>query len=111
MIWLPDCPVQKRITMLIALIVWVVIGLAVGFITAKVLNLHGDDPRFGIVAAVVGAVVFAAVYNMISDGPVNAWSIWGMLWAAIGGGAATAAWHGIRSRSISHASYTRRSSY
>ena len=97
--------------MLIALILWVVIGLGVGFFTAKALNLHGDDPRFGIVAAVVGAVVFAAVYNMISDGPVNAWNIWGMLWAAIGGGAATAAWHGIRSRSISHASYTRRSSY
>lgn len=97
--------------MLTALIVWVVIGLAVGFITAKVLDLHGDDPRFGIVASVAGAIVAAVVYNMISEGPVYAWSFWGMLWAAVGGGAATAAWHLIRSRSVSRTPYTRRSSY
>ena len=97
--------------MLIALIVWIVVGLIVGFAVSKALNLHGDDPRFGIAAAVGGAVVAAVLYTLISGNPVYAWNLWSLLFAAIGAGVGASVWHVIRSRFVSHEPYSRRSSY
>ena len=97
--------------MLMGIVVWIVVGVIVGFIVSKVLDLHGDDPRFGIGAAVGGAVVAAALYSMISGSAVTAWNPWSLLFAAIGAAVGNAAWHGVRSRFISHESYTRRRSY
>jgi uncharacterized membrane protein YeaQ/YmgE (transglycosylase-associated protein family) len=97
--------------MLMGIIVWIVVGLIIGFAVGKMLDLHGDDPRFGIAASAVGALVAAGMYTMISGNPVYAWNMWGLLWAAIGGAVGTAAWHGIRSRFITHEPYSRRRSY
>jgi hypothetical protein len=97
--------------MLIGIAGWLVIGLLIGFAVSKLLDLHGDDPRLGIGAAVGGAIIAGALYTIISGAGVSAWNVWSMLFAAIGGVAGLAAWHGVRSRYVSRAPQTRRSSY
>ena len=97
--------------MLMGIVGWVIVGLAVGFIVSKVLDLHGDDPLLGIGMSVGGAVVFAVIYTVISGAGVSSFNLWSLLFAAIGAGVGTAAWHLIRSKSVSHAPYSRRSSH
>ena len=97
--------------MLMGIVGWVIVGLAVGFIVSKVLDLHGDDPLLGIGISVGGAVVFAVIYTVISGAGVSSFNVWSLLFAAIGAGVATATWHLIRSKSVSHAPYSRRSSH
>lgn len=97
--------------MLIGIIGWIVIGLIVGFIATKVVNLRGDDPRLGIAVAAGGAIVVAWLYSLISGAGVTAWNPWSLMFAAIGAVIAVVTWHGVRSRYVSHARYTPRSSY
>ncbi len=97
--------------MLVGIIGWVLVGLLVGFIISKVLDLHGDDPRLGIGVAAGGAIIFAVLYTVISGAGVSAFNIWSLVFAAIGAGVAVAVWHMIRSKYVSRAPYTRRSSY
>ena len=97
--------------MFIGIIGWVIVGLLVGFIVSKVLDLHGDDPRLGIGVAVGSAVVCATLYTIISGAGVSAFNVWSLIFAAVGAGAGVAAWHLIRSKSVSHAPYSRRRSY
>ena len=42
---------------------------------------------------------------------MSAFNVWSMLFAAVGAAVAVAAWHGVRSRYVSHVPYKRRSSY
>ena len=97
--------------MIVGIIGWIVIGLLVGFVVSKALNLHGDDPRLGIVAAIAGAIVFAVGYTLFSGVSVAPWNPWSMLSAAIGAVVALGVWHGVRSRYVSRAPQTHRRSY
>ena len=97
--------------MFFGLVGWLVVGLVVGFVVSKVLNLHGDDPKLSIAAAGAGAVVGGILYSVIGGATVEAWNPWSILCAAVGGGAGAAIWHGVRSRFVSRASYTTRRSY
>jgi uncharacterized membrane protein YeaQ/YmgE (transglycosylase-associated protein family) len=97
--------------MLMGIIGWIVVGLLVGFIVSKVLDLHGDDPRLGIGVAVGGAIVFAVLYTVISGAGVSSFNVWSLIFAAVGAGVAAAAWHLVRAKYVSHAPYSRRSSY
>src|SRR3954452_17040314 len=81
---------------------WVVVGIIVGFIASKLVDLHGDDIRFGLAAAVAGAVVAGILQAVISGNGLNPWQPWGAAFAAIGAAVGAAAWHLIRSRSITH---------
>ena len=95
----------------LVLLSWLVAGLVVGFVANKVVNLRGDDPRFGIGAAVGGALLAGVLFAMIGGSGTAVWSWRGLTLAALGATAGAVAWHAVRSRSISHAGYTRRSSY
>jgi uncharacterized membrane protein YeaQ/YmgE (transglycosylase-associated protein family) len=97
--------------MLLGIITWIVVGLIVGFIAGKVVNLRGDDIRLGIGAAVAGAILAAVLYHVIGGVSVRAWNPWALLFAAIGGVVGAVVWHGVRSRYISHERYTPRQSY
>ena len=90
---------------------WVVIGMVVGFIASKLVNLRGDDPRLGIGVAAVGAVVAGAIYSFVSGDGVSPLNVWSLVLAAAGGAAGALIWHLVRSRFISHDSYTVRRSY
>jgi uncharacterized membrane protein YeaQ/YmgE (transglycosylase-associated protein family) len=97
--------------MILGIISWLVVALLVGFIASKVINLRGDDPRLGMGAACAGAIVAAVLYTLISGAGVSAWNPWSLLMAATGAIIGVVGWHVVRSRSISHESHTRRSSY
>ena len=97
--------------MIMGIVGWVLVGLVIGFIVSKVLNLHGDDPRLGIAIAAGGAIIFAVCYTLISGVSVSAFNFWSLVFAAAGAGFAVAMWHLVRSRYVSRAPYTRRRSY
>jgi len=97
--------------MLMGILGWVAVGLVVGFIATKVVNLRGDDPKFGLAASTVGAIVAGIIHAVVSGAGVTPWNPWNLLWAAVGAGAGVLVYHLVRSRSISHGSYTRRSSH
>jgi len=84
--------------MIVGIISWIVIGLIVGFIATKVVDLHGDDPRLGFAVACGGAIVAAALYTMISGAGVSAWNVWSVLCATIGAVSGVVAWHAVRAR-------------
>lgn len=90
---------------------WVLVGLVVGFVASKVVNLRGDDPRLGVIAAVGGAVLAAGIYTVVGGAGVSGWNVWSLAWAAVGGVAGAAVWHGVRSRYVSHERYVPRRSY
>jgi len=97
--------------MILGIIGWIVVGLVVGFIATKVVDLHGDDPRLGPAVACGGAIVAAALYTMISGAGVSAWNVWSILFAAIGAVVGVVIWHVVRSRYVSREAYTTRRSY
>ena len=90
---------------------WLVVGVVVGYIASRVVDLHGDDPRFGFAAAGAGALVGAVAYTLASAAAMSAWNLSSFVWAAIGAAAAVIVWHAVRSRSVSRETQTRRSSY
>jgi uncharacterized membrane protein YeaQ/YmgE (transglycosylase-associated protein family) len=97
--------------LLVGILGWIVIGLIVGFIASKAVNLRGDDPKLGFGAAVGGAVLAGFLYSLISGNGVSAWNTWSIVFAAVGAVAAVVTWHAVRSRTISHDHQTSRSSY
>ena len=97
--------------MILGILGWIVIGLIVGFIATKLVDLHGDDPRLGFGVACGGAIVMAALYTMISGAGVSAWNVWSILFAAVGAVAGVVTWHVVRSRYVSREAYTTRRSY
>ena len=60
--------------MIIGIVGWIAIGLLVGFIATRVVDLHGDDPRLGMAVACGAAIFAAVVYTLISGAGVSAWN-------------------------------------
>jgi uncharacterized membrane protein YeaQ/YmgE (transglycosylase-associated protein family) len=100
-----------RKTMILGIIGWIVIGLLVAFIASKVVDLHGDDPRLGAAVACCGAIGAAVLYTVLSGAGVSAWNVWSLLFAMSGAIVGVVTWHAVRSRFVSRAPYTRRTSY
>ena len=97
--------------MILGIIGWLIVAIVVGFIASRLVDLHGDDPLFGFGAAVAGALVAATVYTLVTGAGVSAWNLWSLIWATVGAVVASALWHAVRSRYVSHDVGTRRSSY
>ena len=97
--------------MIMGILGWLAVSLLIGFIASKVVNLRGDDPIGGIGAAGIGGIVAAILYTVISGAGVSGFNLWSIMFAAIGAVAGTMTWHLTRSRYVSKAPYTRRSSY
>ena len=97
--------------MLIGVVCWIVIGLVVGFLASKMVNLQGDDPLVGIACAVAGALAGGIAFSIISGRGVVAWDMWSLIVSAGGACAGAAAYHLIRSRSIGRERKSVRRSY
>ena len=97
--------------MLLGIIGWIVVGLVVGLVASKMINLHGDDPRLGVGVAAGGAILAGALYSTFSGNGVLAWCPWCSAVAALGAVVGAAVWHGVRSRYASNERQTTRSSY
>ena len=90
---------------------WLAVGLLVGFVVSKFVDLHGDDPILGIGSAVGGALVCAVLYTVITGAGITAFNPWSLFWAAIGAAAGVTTCHLVRARYVSREKFTRRSSY
>ena len=97
--------------MFIGIVGWIAMGLLVGFVTGKIVNLRGDDPRLGLAVTCMGAIFGAVLYTIISGAGVSRWNLWSLMFATLGAIAAAVVWHLVRSRFVSHAAYTTRRSY
>jgi uncharacterized membrane protein YeaQ/YmgE (transglycosylase-associated protein family) len=97
--------------MFFGIIGWIAVGLIVGFIASKFVDLHGDDARFGVAAACAGGLVAAFMYTLISGAGVTAWNTWSVLSAAIGAVVGAVVWHAVRSRYVSRERVSFRRSY
>ena len=95
--------------MLLSILGWTVVGLVVGLVASKAVNLRGDDPKLGMGAAAGGAILGGLLFSVIST--TSGWNPWGLLWAAVGAVLGVIIWHAVRSRTISHDRQTQRSSY
>jgi uncharacterized membrane protein YeaQ/YmgE (transglycosylase-associated protein family) len=86
----------------LSIIGWIVVGLIVGYIASRLVDLRGDDVRFGMTCAVAGAVVAGILQAIFSGHGMSPWQMWGAVFAMLGAAVGAGAWHLIRSRSISH---------
>ena len=94
-----------------AFLAWIIVGLIVGFIASKLVNLSGDTPILGIGASIGGAVVAGVLYAILSGRGFIAWDFWSLIVSGLGAIAAVGLYHAIRSRSITREVPTARSSY
>ena len=85
--------------MFMGIVGWIILGLIVGFIASKVVNLRGDEPGISILLSAIGAVVGGWLYIAISKAEMSGFNVWSFLFATIGAGAALTAWHLMRWRS------------
>ena len=97
--------------MLVGILAWIVVGLLVGFVASRVVNLRGDDARFGIGVAAGAALIGGILYTLISGDTVRAWNPWSLVFATIAGVVGAVVWHVIRSRYASHDRQSVRRSY
>jgi uncharacterized membrane protein YeaQ/YmgE (transglycosylase-associated protein family) len=96
--------------MFIGVIGWAVVGLIVGFVASRIVNLRGDDPRLGFGVAVGASIVGGALYSIISGDGVSRFNVWSLLVAAVVAVVAIVIWHFVRTRSP-YATPTSRRSY
>jgi len=87
--------------MLVGIAGWIVLGLITGAITAKMVNLRGDDPRLGICMAAIGAFVGGWMYSLFSRSAVTYFNPMSLLVAFLAAVVALAIWHGWRRSSAS----------
>jgi uncharacterized membrane protein YeaQ/YmgE (transglycosylase-associated protein family) len=84
--------------MFIALVSWVIVGMVVGFIASKNVNLRGDDPKLGIACGTIGAVTGGIMHRIFSGVAIDGFNIRSLLAGAIGAVVVVIAWHVMRRR-------------
>jgi uncharacterized membrane protein YeaQ/YmgE (transglycosylase-associated protein family) len=87
---------QRRCTMLIGVVGWIVLGTVAGFIASKVVPLRGDDPRMGIAMGAIGGLVGGWLYSWHSGSAVTPFNSASLFYAALVAVLALVAWHGWR---------------
>ena len=97
--------------MFIGIVGWVVLGLIIGFVASKFIDLRGDDPRLGIAVACGGAIVGGVLQAVISGSGVLPWNIWSVIFAALGSVIGVIVWHLVRARFATGETFTARRSY
>jgi len=84
--------------MLFGILGWLVLGLIVGFIASRAVNLRDDDPGIGIGIAALAAVLGGWMYGLFSASPIAAFNPWSLLFAAVAAVLALLIWHTWRAR-------------
>lgn len=84
--------------MLYGILGWALLGLIIGFVFSRLIDLRGDDPRLGIGIGVLAALAGGWAFSLFSSQTswLNGWSL---LWAGITATIALILWHLIRRRS------------
>lgn len=63
---------------------WLILGLIAGFIASKIVNHHGSGMLLDIVLGIVGAIVGGYIFAALGAAPVNGFSLYSMFVAIIG---------------------------
>jgi uncharacterized membrane protein YeaQ/YmgE (transglycosylase-associated protein family) len=82
--------------MLIGVVGWIVLGIIAGLIASKVVSLRGDDPKMGICAAAIGALIGGWLYSLFSGSAVTSFNPKSLLFAAVAAVVVLVAFHGWR---------------
>jgi uncharacterized membrane protein YeaQ/YmgE (transglycosylase-associated protein family) len=80
---------------------WIVLGLLVGFIASKSLNLGSDDPKVGIAMAGGAALLGGWMYSLFSGTEVTGFNTHSLMFAGLAAIATVVVWHSIRRHSFS----------
>jgi uncharacterized membrane protein YeaQ/YmgE (transglycosylase-associated protein family) len=80
---------------------WIALGLIVGFIASKSLNLRGDDPKMGITLAGAGGLIGGWLYSLISGTAVSGFNTRSLMFAGLVAVVVLIVWHASRRHSLS----------
>jgi len=95
--------------MFLGILGWVIVGLIVGFVASRVIDLRGDDPRLGIGLSAAAALVGGWLFSAINGSTVALSNFWGLLFAGIAAVVAVTVWHIVRRRAPYRSPIMRRS--
>jgi len=89
---------QRRRTMLMGIICWIVLGLVAGFIANRIDNGRGEGIPLDIVLGIVGAMVGGWLFNAIGTAGVTGFNLWSLFVAVVGAVVVLVVWHAVRGR-------------
>jgi uncharacterized membrane protein YeaQ/YmgE (transglycosylase-associated protein family) len=87
--------------MFLGTIGWIVLGIIIGFVVSKFLNLGGDDPKMGISMAAGAALIGGWLYSLFSHSEVTGYNVHALMFAALAAVVVLIAWHTMRHHSFS----------
>jgi uncharacterized membrane protein YeaQ/YmgE (transglycosylase-associated protein family) len=87
--------------MFLAVFGWIFVGLVIGFIASKALNLAGDDPKMGIAMAGGAALLGGWIYSVCSGAAVSGFNGRSLMFAGLAAIATLIVWHATRRHSFS----------
>ncbi len=82
--------------MFLAFVCWIVLGLVIGLLASKVAKLGNDDPRLGVAAGGIGALVAGIIFSVSSAEPSTSFNTWSLPAAAVGATLAAVGWYAVR---------------
>lgn len=82
--------------MFLAFVCWIVLGLVIGLLASKVAPLGNDDPRLGVAAGGIGALVAGIIFSFSSAAPATSFNAWSLPAAAVGAALAAVGWYLVR---------------
>jgi len=82
--------------MVMGVIGWIVLGLIAGFIASKLVNKRGEGLPFDILLGIVGAVIGGWIFNAAGTAGVTGFNVWSLMVAVVGAVIFLAVWHAIR---------------
>jgi uncharacterized membrane protein YeaQ/YmgE (transglycosylase-associated protein family) len=80
---------------------WIALGLIIGFIASKSLNLGGDDPKMGIAMAGGAGLLGGWMYSLFSGAAVTGFNGRSLMFAGLAAIATLLVWHTMRRHSFS----------
>jgi uncharacterized membrane protein YeaQ/YmgE (transglycosylase-associated protein family) len=82
--------------MIIGVIGWIVLGLIAGYVASTLVNKRGAGLPLNILLGIVGAVIGGWIFNAVGADGVTGFNLWSLLVAVVGAVVFLAVWHAIR---------------
>ena len=80
---------------------WIILGLIIGFVASKSLNLGDDDPKMGIAMAGASGLIGGWLYSLFSGSEVTGYNVRSLMFAALAAIVTLAVWHTMRRHTFS----------
>lgn len=78
------------------ILVWVVVGLIVGFLASRIVNRHGQGILLDLTLGICGALVGGSLFTIFHGTPLGGFNIYSVLIATAGAALILFINHGIR---------------